>query len=285
MGEASLLLDSAVACPTNGCDTVLNSAYAQLFGLPLPLFGAGTYATVAAAAFLSHRAAWQGRAAPGWVSTGLTAGVAALATTSSYLMYILQTRLGGAECVWCYGSAALSAALLMLLISSLSKRQLVDAAGPGLGATAAAMLALYLGFGPGQGVTAASELELPYAEPVVTTSSTDAAISLAKKLKAAGAKMYGAFWCTHCYDQKQEFGVQAMADFPYVECFPEGWKRGVKIADACEVASVKAFPTWLIGGTVMEGQLDLAQLEQLLDQATATSGAATVVAESAAAVQ
>jgi uncharacterized membrane protein len=141
----SKLLDAAVACPTSGCDTVLNSAYAQLFGLPLPLFGAGTYAAVAAAAFLSQKAASQGRAAPGWVCTGLAAGVAALATTSSYLMYVLQTRLGGAECVWCYGSAALSAALLMLLISSLSKRQLVDAAGPGLGATAAAMLALYVG--------------------------------------------------------------------------------------------------------------------------------------------
>lgn len=37
--------------------------------------------------------------------------------------------------------------------------------------------------------------------------------------------MYGAFWCTHCYDQKQEFGAQAMAEFPYVECFPEGWKK------------------------------------------------------------
>jgi len=81
------------------------------------------------------------------------------------------------------------------------------------------------GFGPGQGVTSASELELPYVEPLVTTASSDAAISLARKLKAAGAKMYGAFWCTHCYDQKQEFGVPAMADFPYVECFPQGWKR------------------------------------------------------------
>jgi hypothetical protein len=37
--------------------------------------------------------------------------------------------------------------------------------------------------------------------------------------------MYGAFWCTHCYDQKQEFGQQAMAEFPYVECFPQGWKK------------------------------------------------------------
>lgn len=30
---------------------------------------------------------------------------------------------------------------------------------------------------------------------------------------------------SHCYDQKQEFGAAAMADFPYVECFPQGWKK------------------------------------------------------------
>jgi hypothetical protein len=48
---------------------------------------------------------------------------------------------------------------------------------------------------------------------------------LAARLREAGANMYGAFWCTHCYDQKQEFGQQAMAEFPYVECFPQGWKK------------------------------------------------------------
>jgi hypothetical protein len=46
--------------------------------------------------------------------------------------------------------------------------------------------------------------------------------------------MYGAFWCSHCYDQKQEFGREAMAEFPYVECFPEGWK---KVGDHAVLAS------------------------------------------------
>lgn len=61
--------------------------------------------------------------------------------------------------------------------------------------------------------------------PVVTNASTEQAITLAKQLKEAGAKMYGAFWCSHCFDQKQIFGAAAMADFPYVECYPNGWKR------------------------------------------------------------
>lgn len=36
--------------------------------------------------------------------------------------------------------------------------------------------------------------------------------------------MYGAFWCSHCFDQKQDFGKEAAADFPYVECYPDGMR-------------------------------------------------------------
>ena len=50
-------------------------------------------------------------------------------------------------------------------------------------------------------------------------------MELAKRLKAAGAKMYGAFWCSHCFEQKQTFGKEAMAEFPYVECYPDGYYK------------------------------------------------------------
>jgi hypothetical protein len=39
--------------------------------------------------------------------------------------------------------------------------------------------------------------------PVVTNESSPQAVALAKRLKAAGARMYGAFWCSHCFEQKQ----------------------------------------------------------------------------------
>lgn len=39
-----------------------------------------------------------------------------------------------------------------------------------------------------------------------------------------GAKFYGAFWCSHCYDQKVQFGAQAAELLPYVECFPDGYR-------------------------------------------------------------
>ena len=65
-----------------------------------------------------------------------------------------------------------------------------------------------------------------YLQPVlVRESSPSEAPALAKRLREAGAKMYGAFWCTHCHDQKEEFGREAMSDFPYVECYPDGVKN------------------------------------------------------------
>ena len=61
--------------------------------------------------------------------------------------------------------------------------------------------------------------------PMVETSSSQQGISLAQQLKQSGAKMYGAFWCSHCLEQKEEFGQQAMKDFPYVECYPNGFGK------------------------------------------------------------
>lgn len=61
--------------------------------------------------------------------------------------------------------------------------------------------------------------------PAVTTQSSSRGEQLAKRLKEAGAKMYGAFWCSHCHEQKEAFGSAAMKDFPYVECYPDGFHK------------------------------------------------------------
>ena len=39
-----------LVCPTSGCETVLESAYSSLFGVPLSLFGMLTYGAVSALA-------------------------------------------------------------------------------------------------------------------------------------------------------------------------------------------------------------------------------------------
>src|SRR5208282_2697580 len=41
-----------------------------------------------------------------------------------------------------------------------------------------------------------------------------------------GVRMYGAYWCPHCVEQKQEFGA-SFEYAPYVECGVKGDLHGV----------------------------------------------------------
>jgi hypothetical protein len=83
------------------------------------------------------------------------------------------------------------------------------------------------------------------------TSRLDA---FARCLTAKQAKMYGAFWCPHCEDQKEKFG-SSFEYAPYVEC---GIKGSNAIAAACTEAGIKRFPTWIFAdGTRVEGSHEL----------------------------
>lgn len=74
-----------------------------------------------------------------------------------------------------------------------------------------------------------------------STATTDSATQLAKCLTTKGIKMYGAFWCPHCADQKKAFG-EAFQYVRYVECDPKGPGADPK---ACEHAGIEAYPTWI----------------------------------------
>jgi hypothetical protein len=62
----------------------------------------------------------------------------------------------------------------------------------------------------------------------------------AQCLKAKGARMYGAWWCPHCQEQKEMFGF-AFQYVNYTECSPEGLKT---MNDVCKQAGIKGYPTW-----------------------------------------
>jgi hypothetical protein len=88
------------------------------------------------------------------------------------------------------------------------------------------------------------------------TSTLD---SFAQCLKAKGAKMYGAWWCPHCAEQKEMFGF-AFQYINYVECSPPSQKV---INDTCKQAGIKNFPTWQFGdGSRAEGTEPLAMLSE-----------------------
>ena len=104
-----------------------------------------------------------------------------------------------------------------------------------------------------------ASIQLAYAAPVIDAKATSYSKELAGYLTEQGAKMYGAFWCSHCIDQKEIFG--AGAEIPYVECFPDGWQRGAELATSCKAVEITGFPTWILpDGTRVEGEKSLVEL-------------------------
>jgi glutaredoxin len=96
-------------------------------------------------------------------------------------------------------------------------------------------------------------------EPVTATSNP-VAVSLAQHLQKMGAKMYGAYWCPHCHDQKQLFGKEAIQYIQYIECDPSGKAPQPAL---CKAKQVEGFPTWEINGKLYPGQMSLQELAKL----------------------
>jgi uncharacterized membrane protein len=186
-----------------------------------------------------------------------------LAGVSSYLLYVLAVPLGGAECVYCLTSAALSFSICAIGWSGLAPKQAASTAPAAVALYAVTALSCYVVIGGGaakeEARASAANLQLPYAAPVIDNKSTAYSRDLAAFLTARGAKMYGAFWCSHCEDQKELFGSGAAV--PYVECFPDGWQRGTPLAEACANVGITGFPTWVMpDGEKLEGDKALKEL-------------------------
>ncbi|MFY9644507.1 MAG: hypothetical protein WAK29_04965 [Terriglobales bacterium] len=65
--------------------------------------------------------------------------------------------------------------------------------------------------------------------------------AFARCLTDRGVKMYGAWWCPHCVEQKEKFAA-SFEYAPYVECGIKGQTSGQ--SEACKEAHVQHYPTW-----------------------------------------
>jgi hypothetical protein len=82
--------------------------------------------------------------------------------------------------------------------------------------------------------------------------------SFAKCVSSKGLRMYGAWWCPHCAEQKELFGY-AFQHVNYTECGIEGQTHSVN--EQCKKEGVKNFPTWQFSdGSRHEGTLTLSAL-------------------------
>ena len=63
----------------------------------------------------------------------------------------------------------------------------------------------------------------------------------ARCLTERGVKMYGAWWCPHCVEQKEKFGA-SFEYVPYVECGIKGDLHAQ--SQVCKDENIKHYPTW-----------------------------------------
>lgn len=273
---AKLFQTAGSICSTQGCLDVLTGPYSSVFGIPLSALGMLTYGTLAILSMYPLLSRSQEEFID--VDAGTTSVIPAsiiyarrdaatrpllLATStamlifSTYLMALLTFVIRD-MCPYCIISALLSLSLFMLTFRTVPHPRPIIAASAGAAALAAA-LSFAIAFPNARNQRPP---DTPQAPPAVTERSTAESLRIARKLKLLHTRMYGAYWCTHCFDQKQRFGKRGFDLIEYVECDPHGKLSQSKL---CRQKRIPGYPTWEINGKLYPGEISLEQLDQLAD--------------------
>lgn len=254
--------NTSVVCPTTGCDRVLNSDYAVVFGiLPLSLLGFFAYLTMGALALAplavnpeTNKATRSNLEKSTWFAMFILS--TAMPIFSGYLMYIMAFEIKEI-CIYCVSSAIFSLALFILTLIGHEWEDIGQLFFTGI----IVVMVTFIGaLGVYNNVKSPTPTVAGNAPPLVTTVSGQAEINLARHLTEIGVKEYGAYWCPHCHEQKLLFGKQASALLDYVECDPKGQNSRTSL---CQTAGIKGFPTWEIKGKLYEGVQSLSKLADL----------------------
>ena len=242
----------------NGCEKVLSSDWGSVLGQPLSLFGFMAYAAMllmAVAPLVLQGEARQSLAQPSWwgmalLSTGMT-------VFSAVLLGVMAFAIRDC-CPFCILSAALSVGLLVLSLVGGDWEDRGQLVFRGLmTALLVGVVALGWAASVGQPVVDTGK-GVP---PPVRAASTPATIALAEQLTAKGARMYTAYWCPHCHEQKELFGREATEKLTVIECAPDG--RGSQKA-LCDAKKIEGYPTWEINGVLDSGVKPLLKLAELI---------------------
>ncbi|XP_019444862.1 PREDICTED: thiol-disulfide oxidoreductase LTO1 [Lupinus angustifolius] len=260
------LTGSDAFCPVGGgsCTDILNSDYAVVFGVPLPLIGLAAYGFAATIGFQLATNKFSFGINKSNAQLLLLATTTSMAAASSYFLYILTTAFPSSSCTYCLLSVILSFTLFFITVKDLGLQETYKQLGLQLFISGLVILTLNTSYSSSKSASSSlAGIELPYYATEISASSTPFAQSLARHLHSIGARMYGAFWCSHCLEQKEMFGREAAKELDYVECFPEGYRTGTKMLKACIDAKIEGFPTWIINGQVLSGEQELLELAQV----------------------
>jgi uncharacterized membrane protein len=292
------LSGKAVACvnQTAGCDSVLSSPWATIFGVPLAIFGFLAYASMTGCALVPlaikpETNKEQRKKLENLTWLLLLAGSIAMTVFSGYLMYLLAFQIK-AVCYYCIASALFSISILVLTIIGRSWEDIGQILFTGVIVSIVTLIVTLAAYAPvnnsiannssdpnnpnrlgvtivqnssgaGQIFFDASKAGKPNPKSgwEITTTSGDAEIQLANHLAKVGAKEYVAYWCPHCHEQKLLFGKEAYKVITdnnvKVECAQDS---PVGRPQDCKAAGIEGFPTWIINNKSYSGVQNLSDL-------------------------
>lgn len=255
LGELSCSSQGFFGC--NGCEKVLSSAWGSLFGQPLALFGCLAYGAILLLAVAPLVLQGEARVTLGQRSWwGLFLLSTAMAVFSGVLLGVMAFGIRDC-CPFCILSALLSTSLFVL---SLVGGDWEDRGQLVFRGVITALLVGVIGLGWAASVGQPAVETGKGVAPAVTSASTPATIALAEHLTASGARLYTAYWCPHCHEQKALFGREATEKLTVIECAPDG--KGSQ-RELCEAKKIEGYPTWEINGQLDSGVKPLAKLAQM----------------------
>ena len=254
IGDLSCSSTGLFGC--NGCEKVLSSAWGSLLGQPLALFGLLGYGAVLLMAVVPLVLQGDLRVSFGQKSWwGLFLLSTGMAVFSGVLLGVMAFGIRDC-CPFCILSAGLSSALFVL---SLIGGDWEDRGQLIFSGVITALLVGVIGLGWAASVGRPVVDSAPGVAPPVRSESNAGQIALAEHLTASGAKIYTAYWCPHCHDQKELFGRQATEKLTVVECAPDGRNSQREL---CEAKKIEGYPTWEIKGQLDSGVKPLAKLAE-----------------------
>lgn len=252
------------ACPTEGCNIVLQSPYAKVFGVPLPFFGFLGYLGMAVLALgplavkqETNKLLRTQLEDISWLF--LFIGGCAMAVFSAYLMYLLAFEIQ-AFCPYCVTSALSSFALFILAIIGRQWDDLGQIAFTGVLVVFVTLVGVVGLYSSVSKADAPTETASGVAPPPIQNTSGPSEIALAQHLQEIGATKYSAYWCPHCQQQRELFGREAFEYINSIECAEDGQDAQPQL---CRDAGVQGFPSWEINGTLYSGARPLSELADL----------------------
>ena len=258
-------LFNSLSCPgiKNGCDTVLNSPWGTLFennqvNIPLSFAGVITYSSILLLSIFLSLNIISPKEKLNKLIWWLIFLISCASSVFSFLLLNIMFLKIKAYCFFCILSAILS--ISIFIISMIGAK--FESREPMIYRGFIVALTVLIGgliwsnnVDPSNAIDVSNNTEK--IAPAITTSSSSQKVNFAKFLTENNIKMYSAYWCPHCHDQKQLFGKKAVKELTVIECAQDGKDNQHKL---CREKQIEGFPSWEINGEIYSGVKDLNDL-------------------------